>query len=147
MFKMIFELHLTNEVSPPLILESQEGFERKNCGGTFPCLKISSMILAEITAQEDTRFLGSEMFADLVFYLWQLLPHLRSSAALKILQKKIIHSFPTLKKSLYCQWIHVVICSQTSVVFFSSSFFFFFLRFILQACRNYRLTYYTGIML
>lgn len=47
---MIFELHLTNEVSPPLILESQEGFERKNCGGTFPCLKISSMILAEITA-------------------------------------------------------------------------------------------------
>lgn len=34
------------------------------------------MILAEVTAEEDSRFLGSEMFAALVFYLWQLLPHL-----------------------------------------------------------------------
>lgn len=70
-----------NGISSPLILEPQKGFERKNCSETFSCLKISRTVLAESTAWDDARFLGNEMFAGLVFYLWQLLPHLIFSAA------------------------------------------------------------------
>jgi len=40
---------------------------------------------------EDGTFLCSEMFTGSLFYLWQLLLHLISSAVLKLLQRIIIH--------------------------------------------------------
>lgn len=89
-------MHSTGGISSSLIPEPQKGFERKNGRDAFPCLKISSTVLAEITAWEDARFLGSEMLAGLVFYLWQSLPHLISSATFGDSAKEK-YSFPAVK--------------------------------------------------
>lgn len=91
---MIFKLHSTKQrESSPLILEPQKEFERKNYRETLPCMKRSGTILAEIRTQEDARFLGSEMFAGLVFYLWQSCLHLISSTAFEDSAKEK-YSFP-----------------------------------------------------
>lgn len=66
-------------------------------------------------SMEDTRFLGSDIFACLAFYLWQLLPYLIYSATFEDFVRETIH----IQHRKFHQWIHVVVWFRLWVVFFS----------------------------
>lgn len=90
-------------------------------------------------SMEDTRFLGSDMFASLVFYLWQSLPHLISSATSEVSIRKTIH--------IQCWQLHQWPACSCSVAQTLGSFFFFSLlpifplRSVLLDNRRHRRTY------
>lgn len=88
-------------------------------------------------SMEDTRFLDSDMFACLVFYLWQLLPHLISSATFEESIRETIH----IQHWQLHQWpVHSCSVAQTLGSFFFSLLPIFPLRSVLLDNRRHRHT-------